>query len=164
MKRVTLLIAIVLVMIFGVSNVEYNIANSHFIMRRINYTLPQGWNFFTRNSKEFQYDIYKMDDYKKNRLGSVENYFGLSRKARFKFRQHSMALESIKNDSLDWKTTLDSVVNIKVVTIDPIVYKFLDTGINIVKKYQPIPWAWINRPNIANKTIEYSKVKFTYGK
>lgn len=111
---------------------------------------PQGWGFFTRNPREENIVMYKLD--KKDSIiqitdknFSINNYFGLSRKQRYEAIQMSALLSDIKEDEFVRcnESSLENCDLHKVIlSNNEKNKKNYFKGTYFIKKEKTIPWAW----------------------
>lgn len=115
--------------------------------------VPQGWAFFTRDPKEQQVYMYQVKN------SSVENInyrsgdpgflFGATKTSRMQMFELSILFKEIP-DSI-WVTSRGNFENTALLKkINPfnVVNKSLlrsVTGLVVIEKIDPIPWAWIKR-------------------
>ncbi len=130
----------------------------------IQFLFPQGWGFFTRNPKEPNYKLYRIEDGKPQlvtfRITSSKNYYGLSRKgSRLGMEMHR--IKSKLPPSAGWSS---STTSLKDMRLDTLSYPCLDTvskllyiqeGDYILKEYHLSPWSWAKHQGRYSKTFKY---------
>ncbi|MEF9479283.1 SdpA family antimicrobial peptide system protein [Chryseobacterium sp. RRHN12] len=113
---------------------------------------PQGWAFFTRDAREEQVFIYKIENsklYKINQKHSnIENFFGISRKV----SKVGIELENVTGKILINSAALKTTWNYNENLIGKIPDKFIAVknpiedpimcGDYLIVYHQPVPWAW----------------------
>lgn len=136
-----------------------------------NMFMPEGWGFFTRNARESQYLMYRID-YPQHKLeiiteknSSFSSLGGLSRYSRrlnLEFRR----LTSSIPDSC-WIKKEGKMTQIKY-DIQPYIISlsgfkdgilYIKRGDYIAVSFEPIPWAWSKYPD--NFSTEYKLVKIS---
>lgn len=121
---------------------------------------PQGWGFFTRNCKEYQFDYYRNGNLINIDIGNFSDLFGLKRISRFKARE-LMFLTSVDKHFLKWNENIDSCIKF-IVKVPKYKLYSIDTGNYTIVRYKPIPWAWSGITNQNENPKKYLKVKLTY--
>lgn len=130
----------------------------------IQFFFPQGWGFFTRNPREPNYKLYKVEDGRLNlvtfKITSPDNYYGFSRKG----SRIGMEMHRIKDNlpsSTIWKK---STVVLNKIHIDTINFSetkpiegllYLNEGNYILKEYLITPWSWAKHQGRYSKTYKY---------
>jgi len=139
-------------------------SNSKF-QKNIFTLMPQGWGFFTKNPRDKQLDVYKIDNGKINRVTiknfSLETCFGLSRKARFVGYESAQVINSINNKY--WNPDIfGNLSKLKYKTV----YKYKNSNLKYLKKgsyvfvtYKIVPYKWAKSNQEKNKPIEYTLVE-----
>lgn len=126
---------------------------------------PQGWGFFTRNPREENIILYKLDNGENikqvtNKNFTPSNYFGLSRRQRYEAIQISMLLSDIKEEKFlrcDQANFQDCNLCKVKINRDGLIHTGYFTGTYFIKKEKTIPWAWSkSKENLINpyKIIE----------
>ncbi len=121
---------------------------SYKIKKNINFFMPQGWGFFTRNPREAMIDAYS---YKKGELKlltvsnlSAYNWFGLSRKTRLVGFELSNLLGVVPEEA--WKDGINdfrTCIPQKIYVVRPTgTLKNYPPGEYILHQYKPIPFSW----------------------
>lgn len=150
---------LVLTSIVIVSSLESPAYINNRVRLNINYLLPQGWAFFTRDAREVKTFLYlrNLSDGRLVPLLSssfqAESYFGLSREKRKIAMEY--ALSSTEIDSSYWTTfkgNLDSLSRF-IVHLKPhqLINKSMKPnfcGEIIAVKRNLTPWAWSSFDNI----------------
>ena len=166
MKNKTLILFIigfVYIMFLSVFDNNSLIINRDF-KRGLNILFPQGWGFFTKNPREENYTLFKMQpngNFKQVTIknNSLANSLGLSRKSRKIGSEMSIMLATV-NDSL-WTTKpgSDSLISYTDNFVDVERNKLittLDAGNYIIVRKELVPWAWIN--NVSENDGHYKFV------
>ncbi len=167
MKRKIFFLGIILFWCFfllGVFNNSLPIpkSNSFEFKATIFSFLPQGWGFFTRNPREESISLIKkksdklIDELGVN--GKFNNFWGASRKNRFRNIEFSIIKNNINDSS--WvngdidKFNLDD--NIKTDTIVNLTNPKTILGNFFIVKQERVPWAWARMENVV---MPYKYVK-----
>ncbi len=130
----------------------------------IQFFFPQGWGFFTRNPREPNYKLYRIEEGKLQlvtfKITSPKNYYGLSRKgSRLGIEMHRI------KDNLPQPTSWESSkVQLENMQLDTISYPCTNTisglmyvkeGNYILKEYHLTPWSWAKHQGRYSKTFKY---------
>lgn len=129
---------------------------------------PEGWAFFTRNPKEENAMLYRLDVKKglvkaSDIAGAFKNFMGLDRHERLMWKEFSGFSRYIKpenyvrinGDIYSNKTMIDTMIAYKV----PNDAKYpLLSGTYIIKQAMPVPWAWAKLPGV-NEMVETKILK-----
>ena len=135
------------------------------IKKYVGTFFPEGWGFFTKNPRDLQFEVYKIENKKVSRIDmsnhSAFNYFGLSRKARVIGYESSVIANEI--DKKKWKKNevkdISGFINDSSAVISQKKeFKFLIPGEYIFKMYEPIPYAWAKKNQEKNNPYSFVKV------
>lgn len=127
--------------------------------------MPQGWGFFTKDPRDNQLDVYKIENEKIKRVTiknfSMKTYFGVSRKARFIGYESAQIINSI--DEKYWKSdifgNLSELNNDIIFKYDNDSLKYLTKGTYIFITYKVIPYKWAKNNQEKNNPIEFAFVE-----
>jgi len=119
--------------------------------RLIRSFLPEGWAFFTRNSREDQTIVYTVNAsnfdiarFKWLQNSHYSNYFGLDKKSRYMGVELAYLLSKLKSN--DWsscqKLTKEKIKTLEVIEVKNELEIKNFKGLLLVQKKEPIPWAW----------------------
>jgi|SRR5690554_1052686 antimicrobial peptide system SdpA family protein len=137
------------------------------IRQAINSLMPQGWGFFTKDPREFQYIFYEISDkeiIKKVTIknNSFENSFGLSRKSRRIGMEQSIITSQIK-DSLWTKHRNFEILQIpsenRVIIENKKMINYIKKGDYVIIRKEIVPWAWINEVSKDKEYYEITRIK-----
>jgi antimicrobial peptide system SdpA family protein len=152
-------------LVFFSSMKEQIIVNKE-VKKYVSTFFPEGWGFFTKNPRDPQLEVYKIEDEIAKKINmsnhSAFNFFGLSRKARVIGYESSMIASEI--DKKKWKSNQTEKITYFVNDSSIIVsrkkgFKFLIPGDYILKMFEPIPYAWANKNQENNNPYSVVKVK-----
>ena len=130
--------------------------------------IPEGWSFFTRNPREALVYIYKRDNDNINWIqadetvnGAVDNFFGMSRKARAMGSEYALvfAQEQVKWDSCV-TGTFDCVDESLRITVKNELNSPQLCGEYLFVSRKPVPWAWSASAANINMPYQYVLVNF----
>jgi antimicrobial peptide system SdpA family protein len=126
---------------------------------------PQGWGFFTKNPKEVMFLVYKEENGNFKKVvfenSSKENYFGFSKKIRYKNMEYSFLIDSYKGK---WdKLNGDFVKKLKYIKVKDTIklkkdFLVLTNGTYCLIKLNSIPFAWSNKNQEAFQPCEIAKI------
>lgn len=156
--------------LFGLAHLEFSsTAMSFDVKKNLNFLLPQGWGFFTKNPQEVYVLVYEISDYVDRPLRNLtiqntakENLYGLSRNSRFVGYEISKILGNVPREAWGNGTGLvkdylsDTTFFIK---IDQPLFTFDLEKEYILVQYKPVPYAWAtndqekHRPFLAAKIM-----------
>ena len=130
-----------------------NATNTPFLHRYIvSIFIPEGWGFFTRNPREVQHTMEKVEN---NQIQIITiknthftNLFGISRKSRRINLEFQRILAKIPNTSWDNNNTIIRLSGFENQLI------YIGKGKYLVKKFTPIPWAWAKYPENFTQKID----------
>lgn len=127
--------------------------------------LPQGWAFFTRDPREELVAIYRWTSQGPKEInirnGSTEFLFGLNREGRVRGYEVSQILANVPlslYDTLQGNAIpqLDSAKATRVHTNKQL--QLFENGYYLIKAYQPLPWAWINKGQEKFRKFAYQNI------
>ncbi|MEE4248526.1 MAG: SdpA family antimicrobial peptide system protein [Kangiellaceae bacterium] len=112
---------------------------------------PEGWAFFTRDSRESQTLVYSIDSsslaitkFKWLQNSHYSNYFGLDKKSRYMGVELAYLLNNLK--PTDWSScrelTREKIKTLKVTEVENELAIKNFKGLLLIQKKEPIPWAW----------------------
>jgi antimicrobial peptide system SdpA family protein len=134
------------------TSISFNPIQNRYGNKQLIFTfLPQGWSFFTRNPREAQVLLYKIDGKRiipiTQKHSSYKNLFGLIRKSSI-YTSEIQIIRSKINDSLFFNTKWNYQEN-KIglvpkgkITIYNEIFSPLLCGEYLLVFQEPIPWAW----------------------
>lgn len=161
---------ILLFYILGISHVKHSEGFDYSLKRNVNFILPQGWGFFTRNPREAILEIYEI---KKNDNGMVKiltkntswkNWFGLSRNNRFIGYEMSKLIGHIPKEA--WINGVGFVENNIPDTTFSIESKhsfkiFKPQTDYLIYQFKPIPIAWASQDQEKYRPYLAARIKLT---
>lgn len=121
----------------------------------LQFFLPQGWGFFTRNPRE---EIVQVYEYIENHWelitipnSSPQRVFGISKKQRRIGLDLTFLLSELQDN--EWHTTLGNPVENQYQISDTLKgnFEFLN-GPLLITKHNPIPWAWNSLASVSQST------------
>lgn len=116
--------------------------------------IPQGWAFFTRNPREGQTLLYKIEDNKIVNANFKHNSFkykmGLDRSCTKVYTELGFIKEKVPSDAfipLEWNYQVEKLNNVSLESMKPFTVKNALKDPILNGKYllviqEPIPWAW----------------------
>ena len=127
----------------------------------------ESFGFFTKDPKEDQLDIYKVENGKKTKINfrtnSGENLMGLSRMTRRKTYELGVIIRKVPDTS--WRKVNEDKLNdiIKEETSLKILkdqkVQLLSTGNYILYSYKPIAWEWNSIKNLTEGKYVFITIK-----
>lgn len=148
------------------SSMKEQIVVNEKLKKQVSTFFPEGWGFFTKNPRDLQLEVYKIENKKLNKINmsnhSAFNYFGLSRKARVIGYESSIIANEV--DKKNWKKNetknMTFFMNDSSIVIQQKKgFKFLVPGEYMFKMYEPIPYAWSKKNQENNNPYSLVKVK-----
>lgn len=132
-------------------------------MQRIQLSnlVPEGWAFFTRDPKEDNPVLYRLEKGKPVPFtiiaGSWRNCFGLNRYSRMVTKELGTLMEYVKEAPHamiegEPKAGMSAIDTLKSITVPNAARHPLLQGEFLIRFVQPIPWAWANTPGIEGMT------------
>jgi len=130
----------------------------------VQFFFPQGWGFFTRNPREPNYKLYKVEDGHLRlitfKVTSAENSFGFSRKG----SKIGMEMQQIKETLPKPDSWQSSKKALATMNLSGMHYQctsptkellYIKEGDYILKEYHVTPWSWIKRNPQYTNTFKY---------
>jgi len=160
-NKIPFVFSVLICFIIYYSHLDISIVNNNNILSStLRDFIPQGWGFFTRNCKEYQFDYYLNGHKIDLNIGNVKDLLGIKRTARYKARELSF-LTSLSTDKINWRNNLDSC-ELYSISVDKYKINSIDTGIYTIVKFKPIPWAWYSVTNQYENPKKFLKVNLKY--
>lgn len=124
---------------------------SGFSKSTVNYLLPQGWGFFTKNPADTKYKLFAIEGNSavlvNEKNSDFVNYFGLSRRSRRFGYEFGKIYTAIKPQF--WSKPPDKKLSVLFFKNPLIIkmneeFRLIKGGKFLVIKYEDVPWAWAN--------------------
>lgn len=143
----------------GATVISTSFSNSY----HVGLLFPEGWGFFTRSPREFQYELYHLNRDSSLELTSIKNNafsnaLGFSRKSRrlnLEFQRLLSKLpDSVFVSGEHWSVRS---YQIKLSEIPSVLY--ISPGQYVVKRYLITPWSWVNYPEHFEPEVSQVKIE-----
>lgn len=153
-----LIIALIFIFMVFINSIGYNLLtfNKKWAFE-LQFLFPQGWAFFTKDPRDVQTTLYKIENRTLSELnmknGATNALFGISRKNRIMLIELAQIVNQI--DSISWKdinskeALLTFSDTAKAIEIGNFVNHSNLVGEYLITKQRPLPWSWReNRDNL----------------
>lgn len=127
---------------------------------------PEGFSFFTRNPREPQVEVYKLEGGRLELLtianASHKNWFGIVKSSRAQNIETGYLLSKIKAD--DWLSCKGPLIACVTHEMTPVLelktnYSSpLLCGELVITVKKPVPWAWSNSMDPKNMPTEFARI------
>ncbi|WP_313000541.1 SdpA family antimicrobial peptide system protein [Chryseobacterium gleum] len=165
------LFAIILFIVVLISSIPFNPIQYKFNYVNQVYTYaPQGWAFFTREAKEDQVYIYKIENNKLKKISqkhaNISNFVGLSRKVS-KMTMEVEIIATMLDKKKFPKTTWNYDENLygkipdKFITIKNLIKSPILCGDYLIVYHSIVPWAWSKSAYKTKMPAKVIKVRIT---
>ncbi len=147
-KRIVFVLWICAASMIFFASFSDQIVLSSAMKRNVSLIFPEGWGFFTKNPRDPQLNVYKIQGHDtlrvlmNNHLRS--NYYGFSRKSRVIGYESSLLVQAV-NPDLWTETTMAKLhqEELRTDTISPEQpYRYFKEGHYLLSIYEPVPFAW----------------------
>lgn len=163
-----LVISVLFIFIVFINSIGYNLLtlNKKWCFE-LQFLFPQGWAFFTKDPRDEQTTLYKIENQKNIEInmknGATNAFFGISRKNRIMLIELAQIVNQLDTNS--WKVIkskeefLTYSDTAKAVEIINFVNHSIFKGEYLITKQKPLPWSWRENRDSLFMPAKVTKVK-----